>query len=87
MEEATLFTWCATHGGYPCGAIDAVYANRITNAFGVMGDVVAAEIALWALSRLDVDQLLIDQPIREPVILPPFPPDVMKQFFDRDPSA
>lgn len=74
MEEATLFTWCATHGGYPCGAVDATYANRITNAFGVTGDRVAAEIALGALIALDVDQLLIDQPIREPVILPRFPP-------------
>lgn len=49
MEEATLFVWCSTHGGIPCGAIDAVYANRISNDFGVKGDREAAKIALLAL--------------------------------------
>jgi len=74
MEEATLFTWCATHGGYPCGAVDATYANRITNAFGVTGDRVAAEITLDALVALDPDELFREQPLRETVTLPSLPP-------------
>lgn len=49
MEEATLFVWGATHGGIPCGAVDAVYANRATGRFGVQGDEEAASIALIAL--------------------------------------
>jgi uridine phosphorylase len=49
MEEATLFVWCATHGGYPCAAIDAVYANRMTGQFETIGDEQAALIALEAL--------------------------------------
>jgi uridine phosphorylase len=52
MEEATLFVWCSTHGGHSAGAIDAVYANRATNAFGTKGDEEAARIAILALRRL-----------------------------------
>lgn len=55
MEEATLFVWCLTHGGYPCGAIDAVYANRITGDFKPCGDEEAATIALHALMNLKID--------------------------------
>lgn len=73
MEEATIFVWCATHGGYPCGAVDAVYANRMTNAFGVVGDRDAAEIALNALALIDPEELLLEQPIRRPRTLPSFP--------------
>lgn len=54
MEEATLFVWCSTHGGYPCGAIDAVVANRVTNVFGVRGEESAAAIACKALAKLDI---------------------------------
>lgn len=66
MEEATLFTWCATHGGYPCGAVDATYANRATNAFGPLGDREAAAIAVRALASLDPDLLLAEQPLFRP---------------------
>lgn len=52
MEEATLFVWCSTHGGYWAGAIDAVYAQRQTNEFGAVGDEEAAQIALRALFKL-----------------------------------
>lgn len=68
MEEATLFTWCSTHGGYPCGAVDAAYALRMRAAdnFGVMGDRDAAEIALEAIAELDPEQMLREQPLRRP---------------------
>lgn len=56
MEEATLFVWCQTHGEIPCGAIDAVYANRITGEFGVEGDRNAAEIALRAFWKMSDDK-------------------------------
>lgn len=62
MEEATVFTWVGTHGRrrredgsllYPgevwAGAIDAVYANRVTDQFQVCGEEEAATIALNAL--------------------------------------
>lgn len=52
MEEAALFTWCSTHGGWPCGAIDAVVANRITNEFRVAGELAAARVACKALAAL-----------------------------------
>lgn len=51
MEEATLFVWCATHGGYPAGAIDAIYAQRRTGIFEVKGDEDAARIAILALQK------------------------------------
>ncbi|MBI2099135.1 nucleoside phosphorylase [Candidatus Uhrbacteria bacterium] len=52
MEEATLFVWCATHGGYWAGAVDAIYAQRQTNEFAAVGDEDAARIALLALLLL-----------------------------------
>jgi len=55
MEEATLFIWCQAHGEIPCGAIDAVYANRVRGTFGTEGDRAAAEIALRAFWRIPVD--------------------------------
>lgn len=56
MEEATLFVWCATHGGIPCGAVDAVYANRMTDDFAPIGDEQAARIALEALRTFSFDR-------------------------------
>ncbi|MBU0646663.1 nucleoside phosphorylase [Patescibacteria group bacterium] len=54
MEEATLFVWCSTHGGYPAAAVDAVINNRQTNEFRVAGEMAAAEIACWALAGFDL---------------------------------
>lgn len=54
MEEATLFIWCQTHGEIPCGAVDAVYANRVEGTFGATGDDNAARIALHAILDLDL---------------------------------
>ncbi len=54
MEEAALFVWCATHGGIPCGAVDAVIANRLTDEFRVCGEEAAASIACEALRDLDL---------------------------------
>lgn len=51
MEEATLFVWCTTHGGYAAGAIDAIYAQRRTGIFEVKGDEDAARIAIRALQK------------------------------------
>ena len=53
MEEATIFVWCLTHGGYWAGAIDAVFANRQTNKFGTEGEEQAAKIALEAIIVLN----------------------------------
>lgn len=53
MEEATIFVWCQTHGEIPCGAIDAVYLNRIRNTpYTPAGEVQTAEIALHAFWNL-----------------------------------
>jgi uridine phosphorylase len=53
MEASALFVWCATHfGGIPCGVINAVFANRITNEFAVAGEKEAARIALEAIRIL-----------------------------------
>lgn len=80
MEEATLGVWSSTHGGYPCGSIDTVYANRLTNAWDPHGDERTAEIALHAITCLDPDALLLEQPLRKPELVPPFPPSVMRQY-------
>jgi uridine phosphorylase len=57
MEAAALFVWCATEGGgLPAGAINAVFANRHTNKWGVAGEELAAEIALEALLDLSKDE-------------------------------
>lgn len=55
MEEATLFVWCSTHGGYPCGAVDAAIANRVTNEFDLGGEEAAARIACRALRQFDFE--------------------------------
>jgi uridine phosphorylase len=53
MEAADLFVWCATEGGgLPCGAVNAVFANRITNEWGTAGEEAAAETALEAFRLL-----------------------------------
>jgi uridine phosphorylase len=53
MEAASLFVWCATEGGgLPCGAVNAIFANRITGEWGTEGEELAAEVALGALCRL-----------------------------------
>jgi len=62
MEEAALFVWCLTHGGIPCGAIDAIYCNRITGVFEPVGDEAAARIALDAFAGMSDDDLL---PLRQ----------------------
>lgn len=54
MEEATLFVWCSTHGGYPAGAVDTVIAQRVTNEFRVEGEARAAHIACQALKALNI---------------------------------
>lgn len=54
MEEATLFVWCSTHGDYLAGAVDAIYANRITNEFAVKGEEEAAQIAIRALLKIRI---------------------------------
>lgn len=59
MEAAPLFVWCATEGGgLPAGAINAVFANRHTNEWGLAGEELAAEIALEALASLVGDASL-----------------------------
>jgi uridine phosphorylase len=59
MEAADLFVWCATEGGgLPAGAVNAVFANRHTNEWGVAGEELAAEIALDALVSLNEDASL-----------------------------
>jgi uridine phosphorylase len=56
MEAAGLFVWCTSEGGgLPAGAINAVFANRHTNEWGVAGEELAAEIALDALVSLAHD--------------------------------
>ena len=53
MEASALFVWCATEGGgLPAGAVNAVFANRHTNEWGVAGEELAAEVALEALVHL-----------------------------------
>lgn len=53
MEEATLFVWCSTHGGFPAGAVDAIFGNRATNAWDIAGEEEAAKIAVGAFFLLD----------------------------------
>ena len=58
MEASTLFVWCATEGrGLPSGVINAVFANRHTDEWGIAGEELAAEIALDALVILSKDKL------------------------------
>lgn len=59
MEAADLFVWCSTEGGgLPAGAINAVFANRHTNEWGMAGEELAAGIALEALADLSTDPTL-----------------------------
>ncbi len=50
MEDASIFVWCATHGGHPAACVNAVYANRVTGAFAAVGDEDASLVALMALA-------------------------------------
>lgn len=60
MEAASLFTWCKYVGGnLPAGAINTVFANRITGDWGVTGEMETAKIALDALILLFKDQGLV----------------------------
>jgi uridine phosphorylase len=55
MEEATLFVWCATHGRIPCGAVNAVFVNRVEDGEpAVLGELDAAAIAVDAICKLDL---------------------------------
>lgn len=63
MEEATLFIWASTHGGYPAGAIDAIFGNRPKNTWGKAGEENAARIAIRALQKLNSTLLNFQTPI------------------------
>jgi hypothetical protein len=66
MEASDLFVWCLTEGGgLPAGAINAVFANRHTNEWGMAGEELAAEIALDALVSLTKDASLAGYLSRE----------------------
>ena len=53
MEAADLVVWCATEGGgLPCGAVNAVFANRLTNEWEPAGEEAAARTALEAMRSL-----------------------------------
>jgi uridine phosphorylase len=57
MEAASLFVWCLTEGGgLPAGAVNAVFANRFKNEFGVDGEPLAIEVALEALRILSEEE-------------------------------
>lgn len=59
MEAASLFTWCAAEaGGLPCGTINAIYGNRITEEWNPGGDEQASLIALKALVSLSADKTI-----------------------------
>lgn len=72
MEASALFVWCATEGGgLPCGAVNAIFANRHTNEWKVAGEELAAEVALDALLLLKEDPTVAAYVSRE---LPSYPP-------------
>ena len=58
MEEAAIFTWCSTHGGIPCGGVNAVFANRASGEFAPQGEEAAARVALMALALLHLSNLV-----------------------------
>lgn len=65
MESSAIFVWCSTHGhiydpenGIWAGSVNAIYGNRQTNEFGVMGDEAAAKIAVEAMILLYLDTIL-----------------------------
>src|SRR5580704_3020506 len=66
MEAASLFVWCLTGGGgLPAGAVNAVFANRFKNEFGVDGEPRAIEVALEALRILSEDEGMAEYLKRE----------------------
>ncbi|MBI5531012.1 MAG: nucleoside phosphorylase [Candidatus Doudnabacteria bacterium] len=68
MEAASLFVWCMAKGrGLPCGAINAVFANRHSNEWGVEGEERAAKIALDALVILSSDPSILADISRHPL--------------------
>ncbi len=61
MEAASLFVWCSAVGrGIPAGAINTIFANRLTNEWSVVGEEQAAKIALEALVLLSSDSGILD---------------------------
>ena len=55
MEEATIFTWCSTHGNVPVGAIDTVYAQRtVSPTVKAFDDAPATKVALRALVNFKI---------------------------------
>jgi uridine phosphorylase len=58
MEEAAIFVWCSTHGGIPCGAVNAVFANRASGEFAPSGEEAAAKVALMACALLELSSLV-----------------------------
>lgn len=59
MEASALFVWCATHwGGIPCGVINTVIGNRITNEWGAKGEKEASHVALEAICSLAKQNLI-----------------------------
>jgi uridine phosphorylase len=53
MEEATIYTWCATHGEYPCVSVCAIYGNRVTDNFRPhAGEEDAIRVALNAIIKV-----------------------------------
>lgn len=58
MEEAALFVWCSTHGGIPCGGVNAVFANRASGEFAPSGEKKAAKVALMACALLHLSNLV-----------------------------
>lgn len=55
MEEATIFTWCLTHGGIPAAAIDTVYAQRtVSQTAKHFDDAPATHAALKALAKFQI---------------------------------
>lgn len=52
MESAAIFVWCATHGGYWAGTVNAIIGNRCTDAFKLCGEEDATEVALQAMRTL-----------------------------------
>ena len=51
----SLNIWHTEGGGLPAGTVNAVFANRSTNEWGVAGEELAAEVALEAMLTLTAD--------------------------------
>jgi uridine phosphorylase len=55
MEEATIFTWCTTHGNTPAASIDTVYAQRTVSPVAkAFDDGPATRVALKALAKMKI---------------------------------